>query len=285
MKNGSVIIAFYNDIKALKVVLDSLATQFRGDFEVIIADDGSKDEVLPVLRALLLTYPFTSRHIWQADNGFCKTSVLNKAILNAKTDHLIFLDADCVPQQHFVQDHLKGLELGLCQAGRRVDVFYAALDQLAKTEPSKYFSKHWLRFVGWSLLKKAKNVERGFRLSSDVAQRIKLKPWSIVGCNFSVCKPDLLAINGFDERASVPWGAEDSDIERRLVKAGVRVRGLRYQAPVIHFDASYEKRGMNSQSDKDRLAIFLQAKSENRTWTRYGIIKEDRPDPVLYPLA
>ena len=284
MKKGSVIIAFYNDIKALKIVLDSLAAQFQGDFEVIIADDGSKEDVLPVLRALLLTYPFPSKHIWQPDNGFRKTAVLNSAILSAKTDHLIFLDADCVPQQHFVQDHLNDLQPGLCQAGRRVDVFYNALDRLKKTEPSKYFSKHWLLFVAWSLSKKAKNVERGIRLSKHLTHRLKLKPWSIVGCNFSACKHDLLAINGFDERASVPWGAEDSDIERRLLKAGVRIQGLRCQAPVIHFDASFTKRGKNLEADKERLKIFLEAKAENRTWTRFGIIKEDRSDPVLYPL-
>lgn len=42
----SVIIAFYNDVQLLKLVLVSLKNQYRGQFEVIIADDGSKKKRL-----------------------------------------------------------------------------------------------------------------------------------------------------------------------------------------------------------------------------------------------
>jgi glycosyltransferase involved in cell wall biosynthesis len=285
IKKCSVILAFFNDTKALKLVLDSLQSQYRSQFEVIVADDGSSVEANSVLKTLTRNYSFKIRHLWHPDQGFRKTVILNRAILDAKTDHLIFLDADCVPQENFVDDHLKGLVPGVCQAGRRVDVFYEALDHFANTEPSKFFSKHWLQFTAWSLQKKAKNVERGIRLPRKLAQKLQTKPWSIVGCNFSVCKQDLVAINGFDERASVPWGAEDSDVERRLLKAGIRLRGLRYQAPVIHFDSSFNKRGKSQESDQERLKIFLEAKAEDRTWTRHGIIKEDRSDPVLYRSA
>ena len=89
-----------------------------------------------------------------------------------------------------------------------------------------------------------------------------------------------MAINGFDERHAVTWGAEDSDLQRRLLKAGMKIKGLRYQATMVHFDASYFKRkdAVNMVRHQG-LGLYDQAAAENRAWTPYGIIKEDRPDP------
>jgi GT2 family glycosyltransferase len=208
---------------------------------------------------------------------------LNQAASVAKTNHLIFIDADCVPQLHFVNDHLRNLKPGLCQAGRRIDAFYDGLNKLGKNTPTQFFSKNSLRFLKWAAQGNARNVEKGIRLPYVLATLLpKGRPWSLVGCNFSVCKSDFLAINGFDERADVQWGAEDSDIDRRLLKAGVRMINLRYQATMIHFDSSYFKRVNVSTSRIGQLKIFEQVQAENHTWTPHGILKEDRPDPVLY---
>lgn len=286
MKKASIVLAFYNDLPLLSNVLNALQNQYAGQFEVLIADDGSRPDVVSQLKALLPTYSFASQHLWHPDAGFRKTAIMNQAVLTANTDHLIFMDADCVPQEHFVDDHLRHLKPGLCQAGRRIDAFYAGLEKLANTAPSQLFSKHWLRFLVWSAQGKARNVEKGIRLPHALAKRLSQgRSWSLVGCNFSVCKQDLLAINGFDERADVQWGAEDSDVDRRLLKAGVRMVNLRYQATMIHFDSAYFKRDALKPSDSPGAGVFAQAYTENRTWTRYGIIKEDRPDPVLYRSA
>ena len=42
----SLIISFYNKIQWLEKVLDTVATQTFRDFEVVIADDGSSQEVV-----------------------------------------------------------------------------------------------------------------------------------------------------------------------------------------------------------------------------------------------
>jgi glycosyltransferase involved in cell wall biosynthesis len=283
MKNGSVILAFYNDLPLLRTVLDSLNDQYSGQFEVLIADDGSKSEVVTELKALLPKYPFKCQHLWHPDHGFRKVVIMNQAVLAAKTNHLIFMDADCVPQRHFVNDHLRSLRPGVYQAGRRIDAFYEGLTELRRTPSIRLFTKHWLRFFLWSARGKARNVEKGIRLPYALAKRLPSgRPWSLVGCNFSVCKEDLLAVNGFDERADVQWGAEDSDIDRRLLQAGLKRVNLRYQATMIHFDSSYFKRSAMEATRPDQVSIFKQAQTENRTWTRHGILKEDRPDLVLY---
>jgi glycosyltransferase involved in cell wall biosynthesis len=280
MKKASVILAFYNDLPLLRAVLDALQSQYAGQFEVLIADDGSRPDVVTQLKALLLTYSFESQHLWHPDAGFRKTVIMNQAVLAASTDHLIFMDADCIPQQHFVDDHLRQLKPGLCQAGRRIDAFYEGLDKLANTAPAQLFSEHWLRFLVWAAQGKARNVEKGIRLPHALAKRLPQgRAWSLVGCNFSVCKQDLLAINGFDERADVQWGAEDSDVDRRLLKAGVGMVNLRYQATMIHFDSSYFQRDKTASSNSYGRGIFEKAKKENRSWTPYGVVKKDRPDP------
>lgn len=286
MKKASIIIAFYNDLPLLQKVLDALQKQYTGQFEVLIADDGSKTAITAKLKAILAQYTFSSQHLWHPDNGFRKPVIMNRAVLAAQYDYLIFMDADCVPQQHFVNDHLRNIEPGLCQAGRRVDAFHEGLALLDDTPPCLLFRKHWARFLIWAAQGKARNVEKGIRVPYTIAKMLpRGRPWSLVGCNFSVCKQDLLAINGFDERADVQWGAEDSDIDRRLRKAGVGIVNLRYQASMIHFDSSYFKREKMKTSNSNGLGIFQHAQAENRTWTRHGIIKEDRPDPVLYHQA
>lgn len=281
MLKASVILAFYNDINLLQHTLNSLNHQYHGQFEVIIADDGSKKDVVDQVKSLLPSYNFQSKHLWHPDDGFQKTVILNKAVISASTDFLIFLDADCVPQAHFVDDHLRNLTPGVCQAGRRIDTFRDAVDAFADCPPEAFFKKHWFRLLLWSMQGKARNVEKGLRLPYKVASWLPQgRAWSLVGCNFSVCKQDLLAINGFDERAHVQWGAEDSDVDRRLLKSGVRITNLRYQATMIHFDASFFRREAQNAISASNSHIFQQAQAENRAWTPFGIVKEDRADPV-----
>lgn len=281
MSGASVILSFYNDLPVLKLALDALAAQHVGQFEVLIADDGSGPEVVSTLKQLLPQYPFKATHLWHADEGFRKTIILNRAVMQAQSECLIFVDADCVPQQHFVDDHLRHAGPGICQTGRRIDLFRNAIHELDCTMPAQLLSRNWAKLLRWSLQGKARNLEKGLRLPTGLATRISGRAWGVLGCNFSVNRDDFVQINGFDERFSVTWGAEDSDPERRLLKAGVQLRSLRYQATMVHFDGSYFKR-RGGQSIRPANDHYATVKAEGRIWTAYGIVKVDRPDPVLY---
>lgn len=273
-KKASVIVAVYNDLLLLKCILQSLKRQYTGQFEVLIADDGSGAEFVRQVTELGTQMPFRMEHVWHEDHGFRKTTVMNEAVRRSRHDWLIFIDGDCVPQSHFINDHLTAATPGVCLAGRRVDVMREAIEHLASSEPTQFFSQHWARFLWWSFTGKARNVERGLRLPRGFArERSEKKSWGLVGCNFSVYKPDLLAINGFDERESVPWGAEDSDIDRRLQLSGVKIQSLRYQATMIHFDASFFQRGLHPERDRARRDIFDRISAEGRAWTAHGIVK------------
>lgn len=286
MLEASVIVSFYNDLPLLQLVLMALAKQHTGQFEVLIADDGSKPEVRQALDQALPNYPYPIKHLWHPDEGFRKTVALNRAVLAAKAPCLIFIDADCVPQAHFVDDHIRHARPGVFQTGRRVDVHRDTLHTLDCTEPTRLVQRNWVKLLQWTLQRHARNLEKGWRLppalANKITNQISGRAWGVIGCNFSCDRDDLLAINGFDERYAVSWGAEDSDVERRLLKAGVCSRSLRYQATMVHFDASYAKRKSDQGLERDLDDHFNHVKAENRVWTPYGIIKEDRPDPVLY---
>lgn len=276
MIKASIILAFYNDIALLKLVLSSLQKQYKGQFEVLIADDGSTEESVLLARQLLSECRFQSHYLWHADEGFRKTAVMNRAVVRAKGELLIFIDADCVPQDKFVDDHLSASTPGFCLAGRRIDCFREAINQMDCTHPEAIVRKNAFRLFCWSLSSKAKNVEKGLRLPSLFARRLSTRRWGLVGCNFSVWKSDIMAVNGFDERNNIPWGAEDSDIERRLFILGVRVKDLRYQATMIHFDASFFKRKEGvSNSQRIGHLFFKQVALNESSWTAFGIEKSE----------
>ncbi|MDP2362199.1 MAG: glycosyltransferase, partial [Ignavibacteria bacterium] len=106
MNKTSVIAAFYNNIKYLKLVLSGFERQTENEFEIVIADDGSNEEVLKEIESLASNYSFRIKHIWHPDKGFRKNKILNQAILASESDYLIFIDADCVSHSKFVEEHL-----------------------------------------------------------------------------------------------------------------------------------------------------------------------------------
>jgi hypothetical protein len=58
--------------------------------------------------------------------------------------------------------------------------------------------------------------------------------WKLVrGCNFSAPLEDVLAVDGFEESLE-GWGPDDSDLAVRLINHGLRVKNLRFAAPVLH---------------------------------------------------
>jgi len=274
---ASVIAAFYNDLEVLRLLVQALQEQADGSFELIIADDGSRPDVVHAIDQMKTRFAYPIRHLWHEDRGFLKTVILNEAVREARGQTLIFIDADCVVQSGFVQDHLRLARPGIMQTGRRVDVHHEAYRTLNCSRASEIVCSNFLTLCWWTIRSKARNLEKGIRLPMWLRKWAGGRNWGVLGCNFSVDREDLLAVNGFDERHGVQWGAEDSDVERRLKKIGVQVRSLRYAATMIHFDGQYYRRGP-SEDARQRWQLYLQAEKEDRTWTPHGILKQDRPD-------
>ncbi|HEY6906521.1 MAG TPA: glycosyltransferase, partial [Ignavibacteriaceae bacterium] len=118
----SVIVSVYNRFDYLQLVLAGLERQTLWDFEVIIADDGSDNKFVDQLKNLTSQLPFPLIHIRQDDKGFRKNKILNKAIVAANSDYLVFIDGDCVPHSEFLNEHSKYRKNNVCLTGRRVNL-------------------------------------------------------------------------------------------------------------------------------------------------------------------
>ena len=108
----SVIITTYNSEDWLRKVLIGYSVQTETDFELVIADDGSTIKTKQVIESFSSKFKYPILHVWQEDNGFRKSEILNKAILKANADYLLFTDGDCIPRNDFVTTHLQHQQKG-----------------------------------------------------------------------------------------------------------------------------------------------------------------------------
>ena len=113
----SVIFSTFQQPEWLRKALCGFASQTHRDFEIVVADDGSGEETAQVIRSAGKGMGLPIEHVWQADRGFRKCRVLNKAIARARGDYLIFTDGDCIPHPEFVARHLALAEPGRFLSG------------------------------------------------------------------------------------------------------------------------------------------------------------------------
>ncbi len=227
---ASVVIACYNDADIVERNVAALARQSFRDFEVIIADDGSREDYGPMLErwARRLAHPL--QHVRHEDIGFRKTRILNRAIHVSSCDRIIFIDMDCLPHKDFVRDHLRYLTPGTAISGRRVYVQRRAVPSSEQIWSSG-LNLGALRLVGLWIRGRAQHIENGLAL--PIAYQAPDR--GILGCNFSAWKRDLRAINGFNaEFTGAGW--EDTDIDFRLRLVNVKLKILRYVAVQYHVE-------------------------------------------------
>ena len=230
MPKISIVIATYNYLSYLKLCLFALERQNFSDFEVIIADDGSGPEVKEWLEAH--TAPFKITHLWHEDKGFRKCRLLNRAISGASADYLLFIDADCILSRDFLHQHWTHRQKGAFLAGRRVMM----AREVAETIDRDMIKKGCLDGVTfWGLYH---SVQGRFRYFDETFRFLygikKNRPFSLLGCNFSIHKSDILRVNGFDEDYETRGGGEDTDISMRLRTVGISMRSVRYRAVQFH---------------------------------------------------
>ncbi len=116
----SVIVTTYNREDALEAVLRSLARQTDRDFEVIVADDGSKPATAALVEAWKAKIGHRLEHVWHEDRGFRAAEIRNRAILASRGDYVVFLDGDCIARPDFVATHRRLAERGWFVTGNRI---------------------------------------------------------------------------------------------------------------------------------------------------------------------
>lgn len=106
----SVLIPVYNQYTELDLVLKALSTQtYNEHFEVIVVDDKSKVIDEEIIEKHSNDKKF-SLHFYRNEFNSGRSVTRNKAINYANGDILIFSDADRIPSNQFIEDHIECLK-------------------------------------------------------------------------------------------------------------------------------------------------------------------------------
>ena len=267
----SVIISTYNAVEWLTKVLWSYAVQTTIDFELIIADDGSDLETKSCIETFAKDFPVAIIHVWQEDNGFQKSRILNKAIKMCNADYILMSDGDCIAKKDFVQKHLDYRKIGYFLSGGYFKLPLNISQQIIKRdiESQNCFDINWLKKRGLkSSFKNNKLTSKG--LKEKLLNYITPTNASWNGHNASGWKKDILTVNGFDER--MQYGGQDRELGERLLNLGIKSKQIRYSALCLHLD---HPRGYKTIESLERnAAIRKNTQKTKSVYTSYGIKKD-----------
>lgn len=229
----SVIISTYNQPRYLELVLYGYSLQTRRDFEIVIADDGSGPETAEVIERARRELGLEIRHVWHEDRGFRKCEILNRAILEAEGDYLLFTDGDCIPRKDLVETHMRLAAPERFIAGGYLKLppeVSAAVDEEA-VRSGAVTDLRWLRARGWRPGRRALRLVRSHRLGA-LFDLVTPTPTHFHGNNSSTWRAAVEAVNGFDQEMG--YGGLDRGLGYRLENYGIKGVQARHRAVCMH---------------------------------------------------
>lgn len=229
----SIIVTTYNWESALESCINSLFAQHDLNFEIIIADDGSRTATHTLIQQLATQSPVPFQHCFHQDQGFRAGTIRNQAVLASNGEYLLFIDGDCVVFPHFIQRHRQLMQNGYFVAGNRVLLNQSFTETVLKSR-LRLHEQSFVNFVGWRLQRKVNRLLPLFYLPVNFFRLQRPHYWQqAMTCNLALWKSDFMAVNGFDQ-AFEGWGYEDSDLVIRLIHYGIRRKEGRFAVPVLH---------------------------------------------------
>lgn len=263
----SVVLSTYNQPAWLEKVLWGYAAQTHRGFEVVVADDGSGPETAALIERMRGATGLPIRHVWHEDRGFRKCEILNRAVVEASGDYLVFSDGDCVPRGDFLAVHARLAEPGRFLSGGYLKLPREVSERITSDDvrSGRAFQPGWLRAQGW------KPGRHALRLlpagPAALLDRLTTTRATWNGHNASAAREALLRANGFD--MEMGYGGEDRALGERLHNLGLRGRQIRYRAPCLHLyhERPYVDPAVMRENRRIRDAI----RREHRTRASQGI--------------
>ncbi len=242
----ALVVTTYNRPRALARVLESMARQSEPAQEILIADDGSREDTRELIELTCRRLQLPAVHVWHRDQGFRAAAIRNRAIAASTADYVVFIDGDCILPRDFVAQHRALAEVGWFVAGNRV-LLSPGFTEHVELGGKAVDLDEPLALLRHRLQGHVNRVLPRIRLSAQARWRYRApQRWEGARtCNLAVWRHDLLAVDGFDEAYS-GWGMEDSDLVIRLLKHGVRHKDGRYATGVYHL--------WHRENDRSRLA-------------------------------
>jgi glycosyltransferase involved in cell wall biosynthesis len=270
----SVIVSTYNQPEWLRKVLHGYLFQTFRDFELLIADDGSDERTKAVIDDFKSCAWFPIKHVWHADEGYRRQTILNVALQQAEHEYILMTDGDCIPRPDFLGVHAQHarpgrfLSGGYCKLPMDLSLRLSTDDIASgRAFDVAYLRRHGLR--EWS-----PSLKIGLpAVLAPLMDRITPTKATWNNCNSSGWKADLFAVNGFNE--DMQYGGADRELGERLANRGITGLQIRNQAIVLHLD---HKRGYKTpETMRKNRAIRDQVVASGSVWCPNGIFKRPQP--------
>jgi len=233
----SLIITTYNWKEALELVLLSACNQSLPPSEIIIADDGSREDTKKLINEVAHNTTIPIIHSWQEDEGFRAAQSRNKAIAKAGAEYIIVVDGDIILHKDFIKDHMKFSQKDHFVQGIRAKLNQEKSEEIIKSKQFRFAPfeagiKNKRNSIKLSLLSKIFSGKRYFN-----------KLAMLQTCNMAFFRKDCILVNGFNEDF-IGWGKEDSEFGYRLLSAGIKRMDLRFAAIGYHIHHEGNSRDM-----------------------------------------
>lgn len=229
----SVVLTTYDQPRQLELALWGYAVQTLRGFQVVVADDGSGPETREAVERMRRETGLELLHVWHPDQGFRKCEILNRAVLAASGEYLVFSDGDCIPRRDFVEVHSRLAEPGRFLSGGYLKLPAAVSAAITPSDvrSGRVAELSWLRGHGWEPGRHALRLLRSARAAA-LLDALTPTGATFNGHNASTWKAAVLAVNGFDMR--MEYGGLDRALGEMLENAGVRGKQVRHRAPCLH---------------------------------------------------
>ena len=226
----SLVATTYNWKMALGLCLESIFAQTRLPEEIIVADDGSREDTAELVRTYRAKSPVPLIHVWHPDEGFQAAKTRNRGIAAARGDYIVLLDGDMIANRFFIEDHGRLAKPNAFVQGKRAMLSAEATRRILESGTVRIgpFSS------GVKLSHRRFLLRSRFLAGLFSATDRRLR--GTMSCNMAFWRSDALRVNGFDERFVV-YGGEDGDFALRLMHLGLRrqyVKHLAFGAHLYH---------------------------------------------------
>jgi glycosyltransferase involved in cell wall biosynthesis len=273
----SVIVSTYNRPEYLELVLDGYAAQTNRDFEVVVADDGSAPATADTIHRIRKDTGLRITHVWHEDSGFRKSLIVNRAIVAAGGEYLLFTDGDCIPRRDLVEVHRRLARPGFFVAGGylKLPAPISSAITTSNIRSGEVADLGWLRKRGWKPGRRALRLVKSESLAAFF-DAITPTRAEFQGNNASVSREALTMVNGFESHMG--YGGLDKALGYRLRNAGVRGIQARHRAITMHLDHPRPYR--DDEGLRKNREILDRIRSRRETRALSGL-SELAPDPSL----
>ena len=261
LKDVCIIIPVYNRPELLGITLAALTHQSypKHLIQVIVVDDGSKDETLRVVRKFesLLNILY----YWQPDIGYRPGQARTAGMRLSTASNIITLDCDMLPTRHLVSEFMSVLnqrKTSILVGPRK----YVCTDHLTSDDVVKdYFWVESLPEIttnntvatGKYMGKKTVDWRHNFYKRTDFLNNSIFPFIAFASGNVAYCREAFEITQGYDNEFE-KWGSEDTEFGYRLFSEGF------YIEPVMGALALHQE-PPGGENEIDRATGYVHTKS------------------------